>query len=393
MFNPIIETAIGLIFVYVLLSMVCSALQEWIATLFGLRAKTLFEGITKMLCGDNNLRDQIYGHPLVDGLSRKTGLDRLFRRPARPSYIAPETFSKAFLAAAAVPEALARNTNPANAKNGEPLQANTQELIAALRAASPGSIDDFRKNVEDWYNDAMDRVSGWYKRKTQGILLILGLIVAIAFNADSLMLARAFWADPSLRAGVAAAAQQYVKDHPNGVDSPALATNAQMSNSAPQTGDQTSASDIANNYPSTTDENLSQPPAPETTYSAQQVERAEQQYRAASAYLQQTSNDAWSQLTNLKVPIGWCSDSAASGMTAEEATSEPETDADGAEETGLPCTPDRQLPHAGSAWLLKISGLLITMITLSQGAPFWFDLLNKVVNLRLAGGAPDEKKK
>lgn len=391
MFNPIIETAIGLIFVYVLLSMICSALQEWIATLLGLRAKTLFEGITKMLCGDSNLRDQIYRHPLVDGLSRKTGLDRLFRRPARPSYIAPETFSKAFLAAAAVPEAFARNTNPANAKDGEPLHANTQELIAALHAVSP-SIDDLRKNVEDWYNDAMDRVSGWYKRKTQGILLILGLIVAIAFNADSLMLARAFWADPSLRSGMAAAAQQYVKDHPNGVDSPTIATNAQMSNSAPPTGDQTSASDIANNYPSTTDENLSKPPAPEPTYSAQQVERAEQQYRAASAYLQQTTNDAWSQLTNLKVPIGWCSDSAPSGTTAEEATSEPEADADEAAETGLPCTPDRQLPRDGSAWLLKISGLLITMIALSQGAPFWFDLLRKVVNLRLAGDAPGEKK-
>ena len=393
MFNPIIETAIGLIFVYLLLSMVCSALQEWIATLLGLRAKTLFEGITKMLCGDTNLRDQIYGHPLVDGLSRKTGLDRLFRRPARPSYISPTTFSEAFLAAAAVPAALAQKASPTTAKNGQPLHANTQELIAALQAVSPGNIDDLRTNIERWYNDAMDRVSGWYKRKTQGILLVLGLIVASAFNADSLMLARAFWADPNLRAGVVVAAQQYVKDHSNGVDSPSIATNAQMSNSAPPAGDQSSASDIANNYPSTTDENPSKPPTPEPAYSPQQVERAEQQYRAASAYLQQTSSDAWSQLSNLKVPIGWCSDSAPSGMTAEEATSEPEPEADGAEETGLPCTPDRRLPRTGSAWLMKISGLLITMIALSQGAPFWFDLLKKVVNLRLAGDAPDEKKK
>jgi hypothetical protein len=266
-----------------------------------------------------------------------------------------------------------------------------QELIATLRAVSPGGIDDLRKNVEDWYNDAMDRASGWYKRKTQGILLVLGLVIAIVFNADTLMLARAFWADPNLRASVATAAQQYVKDHPNGVDSPAIATNAQVSNSA--AGDPTSAGDIANNYPSTTDENPSKPPAPEPAYSAQQVERAEQQYRAASAYLQQTSNDAWSQLTNLKVPIGWCSESAALRTTALEATTEPEADGGEEEETGLPCTPDRQLPRSGSAWLLKISGLLITMIALSQGAPFWFDLLQKVVNLRLAGDPPDTKKK
>lgn len=36
-------------------------------------------------------------------------------------------------------------------------------------------------------------------------------------------------------------------------------------------------------------------------------------------------------------------------------------------ETGLPCTPDRQLPRDSSAWLLKMSGLLITMIALSKG--------------------------
>src|SRR5690349_911435 len=112
MFNPIIETAIGLIFVYLLLSMICSALQEWIATILGLRAKTLFEGITQILCGDANLRDQIYAHPLVSGLSRKSRLDKLLRRPARPSYISPETFSKAFLAAVGLPQAIANNVTP-----------------------------------------------------------------------------------------------------------------------------------------------------------------------------------------------------------------------------------------------------------------------------------------
>src|SRR5690348_13180419 len=327
MFNPIIETAIGLIFVYLLLSMICSALQEWIATLLGLRAKTLFEGITKMLCGDENLRDQIYAHPLIEGLSRKSWLDKRLNRTARPSYISPKTFSKAFLAAAAVPQALAANLPPARAKNEQPLTGNTQELIATLRAGTPGNIEDLRKNVEDWYNDAMDRVSGWYKRKAQGILLILGLGVAVAFNADTIMLARAFWADPNLRAGVVAAAQQYVREHPNGVDSPSIAANAEIANSAPS--DQTSATDIANNYPSTTGEKPSQGPAqkpstksstkpseatseqssqepgPEPAYSAQQVERAEAEYRAASAYLQQTTSNAWAQLTELKVPIGW----------------------------------------------------------------------------------------
>jgi hypothetical protein len=38
-------------------------------------------------------------------------------------------------------------------------------------------------------------------------------------------------------------------------------------------------------------------------------------------------------------------------------------------------------------------GILLTVLAISQGAPFWFDALQKIVNLRLAGEAPGEKKK
>jgi hypothetical protein len=41
-----------------------------------------------------------------------------------------------------------------------------------------------------------------------------------------------------------------------------------------------------------------------------------------------------------------------------------------------------------SWWLWKIVGLVATVLAISQGAPFWFDLLRKVVNLRLAGNPP-----
>ena len=388
MFNPIIETAIGLVFVYLLLSMVCSALQEWIATLFKLRAKTLFKGITEMLCDDANLRDEIYRHPLVNGLSRKSRLDKLLRRTARPSYITPQTFSKTFLAVTKLPEALATNSVPTNAKNGQELHEKTRELIAALRATAPGGITDLQNSVEEWYNDAMDRASGWYRRQTQIILLVLALGVAAAFNADSLMLAKAFWVDPSLRAGVTAAAEQYVKDHPNGVGTTAVAPNAGAG------GSQTADNDIANNYPSTTDGQPAGKPSAEPAYSAEQQQRAEQQYRAASAYAQQTTGNAWATLTDLQVPIGWCSggDGEQKADTARQATKEPEEESEAAPQTGLPCTPERQLPRDGSGWWLKICGLMITMIALSQGAPFWFDLLKKVVNLRLAGDPPDEKK-
>lgn len=43
-------------------------------------------------------------------------------------------------------------------------------------------------------------------------------------------------------------------------------------------------------------------------------------------------------------------------------------------------------------WLNKIIGLLFTTLMISQGAPFWFDILNKVSNLRGTGHKPENSK-
>lgn len=46
------------------------------------------------------------------------------------------------------------------------------------------------------------------------------------------------------------------------------------------------------------------------------------------------------------------------------------------------------MPKDGKAWLLKIFGLLISGLAAAQGAPFWFDILKKLVNVRSSGVSP-----
>jgi hypothetical protein len=72
-------------------------------------------------------------------------------------------------------------------------------------------------------------------------------------------------------------------------------------------------------------------------------------------------------LEKLPVPLGWCEDD---------------------------CLPDdpRRPPTEAYPILLKLIGLLITVLAVSQGAPFWFDLLQKAVNLRLAGDLPPDSR-
>ena len=55
-----------------------------------------------------------------------------------------------------------------------------------------------------------------------------------------------------------------------------------------------------------------------------------------------------------------------------------------AEENGDP----RALPNDELGWIIKLLGILFTTFAVSLGAPFWFDLLNKFVNIRGSGAPP-----
>jgi hypothetical protein len=111
MFNSIVlDVAIGMVFVYLLLSLLCTAVLEVIATTFKLRAKNLEAGIRSLFSdgfgpGGEAFVKQIYDHGLVAGLYRDTGVDLQvasaggYQKPSKPgtrqlpSYIPSRTFA------------------------------------------------------------------------------------------------------------------------------------------------------------------------------------------------------------------------------------------------------------------------------------------------------------
>src|SRR5262249_54559986 len=64
-----------------------------------------------------------------------------------------------------------------------------------------------------WFDQAMDRAGGWYKRQAQALSIAIGFVVAVAANADVLHVASRLWNDASLRASVTAAAEAYHTEH------------------------------------------------------------------------------------------------------------------------------------------------------------------------------------
>lgn len=333
----IIEVGIGVVFVYLLLSVVTSTMTEWFAAITALRSRTLNTGIRELLNdpAGKGLAQAIYDHPLIKGLSKEGKL---------PSYIPSDAFALALLdVIAPVTPSPAAEPTPANfdqlrqAVAGLPEGSLKTAVLALAMAltnapipetppgaaptagAAPGAADtvgirpaverldnpdvrrallalmgqpaagaqDLLPRLQSWFDDAMDRVNGWYKRQAQLVTIAIGLVIVLLLNADTLMIADGLARDPEVRAGVVAAAQQ-AGSHP------------------------TSTLDLG-------------------TFEK--------------------------QANQLQLPIGW------SGTAGDP----------------------RGLPPDFLGWVRKVLGLALSIVAISLGAPFWFAALNKLLNLRLTG--------
>lgn len=204
--GPIIDVVIGLIFFYVVLSLICSAVQELVASVLGLRSKNLARGIHNLL-GDDYAKE-LYLHPLIKHLA-KPG--------QKPSYVRPSIFAAALLEVVGRP----KDEDDTTALSSGQVRSALKEMdgnepvrgvLLALARSSDESLDEMREAVADWYDEAMDRVAGWYKRRVKWILLIIAAVVTVAVKADTIRIAEQLWYDDELRAAVVEAAEPYIKD-------------------------------------------------------------------------------------------------------------------------------------------------------------------------------------
>lgn len=342
----ILDVGIGLIFVFLVLGLVVSALQEAIAALLGLRSKYLLEGLSTILAENEGIYWLARRHILPWSTNRDDG-SNLFKAVANhalvngitpstiPSYVPAGNFATALIetlrgsgagpvvnqveqAIAALPDGPAR------------------QALSALLAESKNDIDAFKKSVENWFNGAMDRVSGVYKRWTQYFTLIVGIAIAVGINANTITIAERLWNDPNLREAAVKAATDYVAY---------CSTDPRPSDCPPaEAAPEANAGQPAN------------PPAadqPAADQDAINAEKAKQEFEEAKATFDKVKND----LGAIGYPIGW-----------------------------------QKRPQGWIGWLTAILGWLITGLAVSLGAPFWFDMLKTFVNVRGAGASPKDKK-
>jgi hypothetical protein len=239
-----------------------------------------------------NLAGDVLGNPLIRSLAEP---DRL------PSYLPGRAFSAALLEAVRRRGGGQLDLDELRIAIGALPEGPARALLGTSMNEAGTDLAGLRSQLETWYDDAMDRVSGWYKREVQRILLVLGFLVAIALNVDSIHLAGRLAEDPVLRERLVAAAEKLNTD---------------------QTLDEL-----------------------ENEQLEQLVARIE----------------------DLDLPIGW-------SWPPPQLVDRPKT---GNGELSWDAVL-AQLP-------LMILGWLLTGVALSLGAPFWFDLMGRIMKVRGAG--------
>ncbi|HLL52241.1 MAG TPA: hypothetical protein VK447_01760 [Myxococcaceae bacterium] len=238
--SGILEVAIGLLLVYLLLSLICSAVREGVEAWMKTRSVHLERGIRELLhdLDGKGLAQALYNHPLVFSLYQG-GYDPSRIDPESgemksgkglPSYIPARNFALALMdivargMSATDPTAASATSQPITL---DALRASVagignprvqRALLVAIDMAN-GNLARAQKNIETWFDSGMDRVSGWYKRRTQYILFFIGLFITIVANANTIVIAQYLARNDLLRESVVAQAAAVTRGgQPPGAD-------------------------------------------------------------------------------------------------------------------------------------------------------------------------------
>jgi hypothetical protein len=286
------------------------------------------------LIPDRWLYLRVINHPMVASLYRD-----LPGKPRPPSYIPAENFVGAVLDTIRLKAAQLEGKNPNDYTTALTYSEVRTAVIKCRNAGvsiadgllplidtAEGSFEKAQKNIEAWYDSGMDRVSGWYKRHSRRTLFLIGLIVAVLCNLDTIQITTSFAKSSALRKSLADMATEVVETK--------RFANVQL--------------DVSN----------------------QQVKVAEEKLSQFAQGLNTLETEG--------LPVGFSCLSMGASQVSQRRLSD----------IMKGCW-HNALNNASGNWLLKIVGWLITALAVSLGAPFWFDLLNRLVDLRGAGPKPE----
>lgn len=417
--HPVLDIVIGLVFIYLLYSLLASAINEFVAVLFAYRQRMLEIGIEQMLDGNSvsyywwdklaNLflwikyliiyyynsklkRDpdpRLYANidrkvffrsctinhkdslkkPRVK-LNKKASLfaaqvinHPIYRRKSqhsllikKPSYLSAAAFSDILI------DVL---SDRKSTTNGIPVlltdirrfvdtklvdNKGLRNILNVYIDQANGDLQKFKLLLENWYDETMDSVTGWYKRQSYKSILIISFLLAIVFNVSTINIVTTLSRDKKAREALLQNASAFIK--------------SAYADTLHQSARATSFSD--------------------TTLQITKERIGEFQ----KLYKENIEEN------NMLIGLGWNDFGYAQALLSYQLKlKDPKTNTKALKQPEKPGFWDKIYFVIVTSFTTPrvFIGFLLTAIAMSMGAPFWFDLLNKLVNLRGSGVKPKNK--
>lgn len=341
--SVLVDIAIGLIVVFIVFSIIVSGINEWFAQAFARRGHYLCLGMQRLISDDAVYR-RVLHHPLIGALYR----DAASHGGKPPSYVEPNNFALAV--ADILTSSVATDASGINQTAPLTIEALRNAITAPAFADSPirsallpivdraqGDLEAALKGIEAWFSGGMDRVTGWYKARSQKMIFLIGLLLAALANVDTLEIYATLSRSPSLRAQFVKIGEEVVKTGRIG---------------------EVDINSFKDRAPSTEEWQSMRPVIEALRYNKE------------------------------RLPIGY------SCMAVSLQLPEIIGKAASAQEDASPWTAckDEFLEAANTrslaAWFLKLLGWALTALAGALGAAYWFGTLTKVINLRGSGVRP-----
>ncbi len=255
-------------------------------------------------------------------------------------------------------------------KNAGNISDETREHLLMLLDEAGDDLEKFRLSLEHWFDEMMMRASGWYKRKTKFATFFLGFVVALAFNVDTIEIVKRLNADRDAATRLADLATKYAETNKDNI-----------------------------RFAAPTDQPGSTPaPAVSKVDSLEQEKEDSTNLARINNLLDTADSLIHSDIkgANSIISVGWGFHALPlDSICRAEHDSIRRANGDTSKYTGSVefCVICKEAGliwqrTKGDGWL----GYFITALAISLGAPFWFDLLSKLVKLRGSGDDPDKKK-
>jgi hypothetical protein len=407
--SGMLEMAIGLIFMYLLLSLVCTAVNEFIASAINKRGTNLFEGVKNLLNDPRftGLAQHIYSHGLVDGMSKDASDPKKANR--KPSYLPSATFALALSDILTSHGAIAQAGGAAfdAAKDAEDAyeaelwnaggsQQDHEEKLKTLDEARTKTMNDLKQAAAANASAGAVAALAYFEAKRAAIALAQSPKDTQLLHAASSTLETALDEGRRLAAGAnssLATIKAALDRLPPGHTKESLKVMVSKTEREAVAGVNEVRQfehNVAAWFDSSMDRvsgwykrwtqawllglaavlvialnadtlNILQRLQSDTALRTALTAAASDAVRNGKSANDEGVTVAVQKAENLALPIGWTLSSTFSTLP-----------------------PERQ----ASIVVFKLLGLVMTILAVSLGAPFWFDMLQKIVNLRGAGAPP-----